>query len=1085
MLSQYTDDMNGGFRVCQSSAKIQLESLIVTCILCPDLRIEALKIDQYIRICMTEKCTRIEECECWCWRCSSGRSITGSVFGWLLDAEATPCKLINRTHSYTLLISLMCTCNKHIMYMHAWACQQVLGYCVNQHKVKNEFLYSIYFKYLSSSTSALVTLINRSISHFFQNTPKPDMETLDAIGDGEMFALENKVAQLYLEPRLAKMLLLTMKLGLATQGMIIVAMSKVSDRLFVRDQRKLQFCDPRGDIITMFHVYVEWNRIPQKERLKWCKTNNIKPTSMQSAHSNYNELRDAVRSAMPDNCVEDLDVSSKVLDGLSWAILESYGDNLCVFSGCVHVGYHLVRDPATILHVHPSSALRIFGDLPQWVVYESVIDTHKKYMSNTSTVSENDLLKFVSKNEQLEDIQTLRDSLVMEPVLFDEIGSFTLSKFCGFRNVALEDFKAQVSDICSGPVIIEVTEGEGCYRVVLKQGFLVNELLLGGDFRGVVIQCTKFTREEVRSILEKYGPLEKLIQFDHSRAWGKAVFMKSEHAQLAIASTVLNIHPDNSNQEITECKITLEWCLRSNTGLGFILFDGSDELHNGHLLLADGQYPVRVHSHRVNQLNVQRIPVLGFNETNLRDYMITRGVDMTHVEKVILYKQQPKDCFKLRTKIERFLVDKNFDMTLFKVVVPTVTVKNFSSRAFVLVVDENTSTCIARILSEYGKQLSYTLAMVDNRLGITYRVSNNRHQPEGRFVIQLNAENFRILNEARKEIDVVVRDTSAAVRRFALKDEGYKSLRTKEGCDFLKGREKKNKLQIKMDTLTHTVAFFGDLVFVSKAMKTLENYLANLEKTLFHEIDLKGLPRGLMKNLVVTYGYDLKKLQRKTGAHSLDLRVLKQVLLFCGSSTSFKLLRELLREEVEKLDDRGEFNEGHACPICKRPIYETRWYILEACGHTYCKSCIQMFLQNACQVGERPVKCVVDGCNEGLCLADARNLLGRSEEVLQDVAATALKVFVAANANKYKFCRKADCIGVYKIRRRPRLFKCPVCNEQTCAACHEDAHPGRCVAMWRAFSTGFTSRHSRSPPSLESVPLAKMRNMLSDCTRAF
>ncbi|ELU12020.1 hypothetical protein CAPTEDRAFT_202179 [Capitella teleta] len=403
-----------------------------------------------------------------------------------------------------------------------------------------------------------------------------------------------------------------------------------------------------------------------------------------------------------------------------------------------HVGYHLVRDPATILHVHPSSALRIFGDLPQWVVYESVIDTHKKYMSNTSTVSENDLLKFVSKNEQLEDIQTLRDSLVMEPVLFDEIGSFTLSKFCGFRNVALEDFKAQVSDICSGPVIIEVTRNKGevvmytrkedrsratemlhlemngivdeiknemyevhfepsfQQRVVLKQGFLVNELLLGGDFRGVVIQCTKFTREEVRSILEKYGPLEKLIQFDHSRAWGKAVFMKSEHAQLAIASTVLNIHPDNSNQEITECKITLEWCLRSNTGLGFILFDGSDELHNGHLLLAGGQYPVKVHSHRVNQLNVQRIPVLGFNETNLRDYMITRGVDMTHVEKVILYKQQPKDCFKLRTKIERFLVDKNFDMTLFKVVVPTVTVKNFSSRAFVLVVDENTSTCIQR-----------------------------------------------------------------------------------------------------------------------------------------------------------------------------------------------------------------------------------------------------------------------------------------------------------------------------------------------------------------------------------------------------
>lgn len=988
--------------------------------------------------------------------------------------------------------------------------------------------------------SALLKLLSYNVCNIkdfdFVESPPADalasasrmLEDLEATKDGAVTELGRKMAILSVEPRLAKVLLVGIELGLATQVIILAAISTVGGSIFFRagskeekivcDKRKIKFCEEKGDLITMLNVYITWKDIPEREKNRWCMENSINAKSMRIARDNYNELVHTVQRDLQVSFEENMTTSDEILNALSWVILKCFGSNLCFYSGHVDVGYHLATDPSTVLHVHPSSALMMIGNLPPWVVFETILVTSREFMMNVSTVSDGDLAHFLEKNEHLDGILDKQDQLRLLPALYAGVGSATLNQFCGPRYESFKQFKEIVTSSCEGPLAVDVKrdngeialfarerdlpiaislldqriddikgtlKGDVCeiplepscrQRLVLMQGLSASELLLSENFCSVIIRDTDYSEDEVREVLEEYGPLKELIPFKRKPGqnrtkgvWGKATFIRSHDASLATQEVEeFSVQQDRGSQETTECKISLEWCRRPNTGSAFVSFIDYDALQIGYAKLSMRPYPVRQDRRDPNQLMLLNIPQYDFTEENLRDSIKQTGVDMAEITKVAVVKRKApppskSDYRQYKTRIEANLCNNGYDPAVFDVFVPEISEKSFTFRAIISLSDEDVGEHMAGFLSENRMSLpelkvtknvffkffipSDVCLFVEKQLNRTMKRLSDTHDvrsklkalPNHRFSMEVDAPDFITMAAARKEIEKVV-----GGKRISLKEDEFKCLRSGQGRNFLQRLEKSKKIMIKTDFFMHRVSMYGNEASVEEAAKFLREYLNNLTSALVQEIPLKGegLPRGLMKSLVITYGYDLKQLQQECGASWLDLRVLDQILVFCGSAESLESLRNLVQKEREKLDARTAVEqEDNDCPVCLCPVEPAQSFILEACGHTYCKACIQLLLQDACQSRKFPVVCSAEDCGQGLVLADARGLMGRSDECLYDIAQAALESFMALNDKKYKYCRTPDCIGVYRITRHSRLFKCPLCNERTCSACHERMHP--------------------------------------------
>ncbi|CAG2208971.1 DHX8 [Mytilus edulis] len=115
-------------------------------------------------------------------------------------------------------------------------------------------------------------------------------------------------------------------------------------------------------------------------------------------------------------------------------------------------------------------------------------------------------------------------------------------------------------------------------------------------------------------------------------------------------------------------------------------------------------------------------------------------------------------------------------------------------------------------------------------------------------------------------------------------------------------------------------------------------------------------------------------------------------------------------------------------------------YRLEACGHSYCKECVQFQFQ--ADLNSLPVCCSSEDCEEKWVLKDITKIADKTNTQVDLLVEKATSSFVAKNQIAYKYCTTPDCPIIYRVSEKENLFTCPQCEIRICTGCHKQYHDG-------------------------------------------
>ena len=145
-------------------------------------------------------------------------------------------------------------------------------------------------------------------------------------------------------------------------------------------------------------------------------------------------------------------------------------------------------------------------------------------------------------------------------------------------------------------------------------------------------------------------------------------------------------------------------------------------------------------------------------------------------------------------------------------------------------------------------------------------------------------------------------------------------------------------------------------------------------------------------------------------------------------------------------------------------------YSLAACGHVFCKVCLQAMLESSTRNNDFPVKCCAGGCQSLISLADFSCLL--PAQLLSESFRAAFRSFVETKHDAWGCCTSPDCpqVGpstnaqrvlqsmiasihpihqfsqVYKKDDRMIEFQCDCCLASCCTHCLVPFHRGQTCA---------------------------------------
>ncbi|KAI1337414.1 P-loop containing nucleoside triphosphate hydrolase protein [Xylariaceae sp. FL0016] len=217
------------------------------------------------------------------------------------------------------------------------------------------------------------------------NTMLEALETLYALSalddEGLLTRLGRKMADMPMEPALAKTLIFSVDMGCSDEILSIVAMLNLA-QVFYRpkekqnqaDQKKAKFHDPHGDHLTFLNVYNSWKQ--SGYQMAWCYENFIQFRSMKRAR----DVRDQLVKIMNRyrhpvvSCGRD---TKKVREALCAGFFRNSARK------DPQEGFKTLIE-GTPVYLHPSSAL--FGKQSEWVIYHTLVMTSKEYMHCTTSI---------------------------------------------------------------------------------------------------------------------------------------------------------------------------------------------------------------------------------------------------------------------------------------------------------------------------------------------------------------------------------------------------------------------------------------------------------------------------------------------------------------------------------------------------------------------------------------------------------------------------------------------------------------------------------------------------------------------------
>ncbi|KAG0660097.1 DEAH-box ATP-dependent RNA helicase prp22 [Rhodotorula mucilaginosa] len=250
-------------------------------------------------------------------------------------------------------------------------------------------------------------------------TALENLYALSALDDeGLLTRLGRKMADLPIEPPLAKMLIASVDLECSEEILTIVAMLSVGGSVFYRpkekqaqaDAKKAKFHQPEGDHLTLLTVYNGW--AASKFSNPWCSENFIQGRAMRRAQ----DVRKQLLGIM-DRYKHDILSCGKNYNRVRRAITSGYFRHAAKKDP--QEGYKTLVE-GTPVFLHPSSAL--FNRAPEWCVYHELVLTTREYMREVTAIEPKWLTEVAPSFFKVADQNTISKRKKMEKVqpLFDK-----------------------------------------------------------------------------------------------------------------------------------------------------------------------------------------------------------------------------------------------------------------------------------------------------------------------------------------------------------------------------------------------------------------------------------------------------------------------------------------------------------------------------------------------------------------------------------------------------------------------------------------------------------------------------------------
>ncbi|KFA45814.1 hypothetical protein S40293_08975 [Stachybotrys chartarum IBT 40293] len=250
---------------------------------------------------------------------------------------------------------------------------------------------------LSTTILSLKAMRINDLLHFdFMDPPATNtmltaLEELYALGalddEGFLTRLGRKMADLPMEPPLAKVLVTACELGCSDEMLSIVAMLSLltifyrpKEKQTQADQKKAKFHDPSSDHLTLLNVYNAWKLSGYST--PWCFENFIQVRSMKRAQ----DIRRQIIGIMERHrhpivsCGNETD---RIRRALCAGFFRNAARRDASNEGGGPRGYKTLLS-GTPVYIHPSSAL--LGKQAEWVVYHELVFTTREYMRWTTSI---------------------------------------------------------------------------------------------------------------------------------------------------------------------------------------------------------------------------------------------------------------------------------------------------------------------------------------------------------------------------------------------------------------------------------------------------------------------------------------------------------------------------------------------------------------------------------------------------------------------------------------------------------------------------------------------------------------------------
>ena len=293
---------------------------------------------------------------------------------------------------------------------------------------------------------------------------------------------------------------------------------------------------------------------------------------------------------------------------------------------------------------------------------------------------------------------------------------------------------------------------------------------------------------------------------------------------------------------------------------------------------------------------------------------------------------------------------------------------------------------------------------------------------------------------------------------------------SKKGSEFLSGKSGKALLCITMaqtgtyiEVMDRDMYIYGPLKARSQALTLYKTHAADKQQRWFrHKFSSMELPEMYFIRTIQVYGDDLERF-----AHDLDVAEVyldirrKEIFYKAESEVKYDKLATLHGavnatnssensnpESVHESDmsaDASAENLG-CCSACLSPpesLNET--YILQICGHMYCRTCIQCHIKIAVESRLFPITCTEENCNIPVCIQELLYLAPDSlTGGVLDLTRFSLDAHMAALPNKWTYCFRPTCPGVVDKSRPGNVLSCQYCFAKVCSKCYLQLHHGTC-----------------------------------------